>query len=428
MNHQRRITLLTRVALPALAGCLVATLVIPRPATAHHNAAATSRQVVRERPDPEDARPLPDNPYAINLAAASGRTGEAKKRLADALASGAVDAILGYWLSSILIADPGWLEVFLPRVPEERRSGLVKATLRAMTDLQPDTVWTLLRKSPTALAVAKGTDPGHDPTLNFFDSIKYPLLRSSHAVDALFDPALGFSAAEAAEYLKTCIRSQGARILQEWQAGRWGPDIPPCVTMALEDMNREDPDAFRDMAGKLPPALQDLAENLDTRQQLWNSSRPDPEALADMEPAALKEFITSRSEAGRPLPLDVTLALPPASRREAVSDYMTYLYPGLADQAAETLSHLDDYPLTQGEKDTLLKNAAAGAWSQLSQIGTAMDYLSRIPDERSRTGMTQEILWEFAATDPQGALDYAAKMPEGKDRDFLIEKATAAQP
>ena len=136
-----------RVALPAAAGAGLASLVTWAPSLEENGDASGG---IPEGHSPKrnsraSGSELPDDFEIIRLAAMAGRTGPARERVMAELAAGASDQELARWLAGILVADPGWLEVFLKSVPEDRGEDLCREVLEQLMGIDERSLWAVLR-------------------------------------------------------------------------------------------------------------------------------------------------------------------------------------------------------------------------------------------------------------------------------------------
>lgn len=373
--------------------------------------------------------PLPSDPERIRLAAIAGRVTEARSELERLLTAGATDQELAPWLSAILMADPGWLETFVLRVPDERRASLLHATMLAMMELQPDSVWNLVRRSPSALAVMKNPPP------HVRRDLLRASLRSKLATEVLFDPATGLNNEELAKIFANGAGSvQGARrIFQECAGGRWEGEMPDCIRAAWYQLRDEDEAKLRELEACLPEAI---AGNLAKLEKLKQSIKPgslissDPSSaeLIDLGGAGIAALSRERTEAGRPLPLETVAALPEELQPTVFNDYISGLFPFNAPLAERSLDQLEGLPLSDAIKDKMRETAAGAVWEDLGDIETALSFAAKITDEAMRIKATTELLENYAQTDPPGAMERAAGMEAGPQRDRFEKTIKAALP
>ncbi|RYD68214.1 MAG: hypothetical protein EOP83_01285, partial [Verrucomicrobiaceae bacterium] len=213
------------------------------------------------------AAPLPDDPETIRLAALAGRPSEARAKIKALLEAGSPDSEIATWLAPLLIADPDWLETFILTVPEERRIGLVRVTFMEIGKLHPDSVWELLKRSPFAAMAAKRADGTPDyKWLELF----WRITETDKTASVLFDPALGFSDAELARYLRIGGRKlpTARRVLEEWAAGRWAGEAPDFIRDAWYRLNKRDPATLAELEKKIPESLRSYFEKFRARTDL----------------------------------------------------------------------------------------------------------------------------------------------------------------
>ncbi len=378
---------------------------------------------------------LPDDEEVICLAALSGRTKEARAKVAALVASGAEDEEITKWLAPLLLADPGWLDDFILTVPEARRIELARMAISKLGGLHPDAVWELLRQSPYArVAVcAPRTEeklkvpPGLLLLASFVDS---PL-----AAEVAFDPATGFSPEQLAELFKYGVREPAncRRILEEWFTGRWKGEPPGCVRRAWLSLRWNDESASRELAAKVPAELKSLADGFETLGRIQQvrgelGAEPPLKDLTILNGGELAQLVEQRAMSGKPLSLEALAKLPADKRSAAFDDYFAWLYPFNAAAAHDAIDGIDRLDLTDTERTALLKGAASGEWNSQGDFRRAYELASRMPAGKAREGLEQNLMDEFAHYDPQDALAWARSLPPGELRDKAEKLALDSLP
>ena len=418
-------SLLLQWLLPAVAGLGTGICVM---APGGNGAAGKTQPAPPLRPD---AVKLPEDPVVIRLAALAGRTGDAQVVIEAMLAAGAGDPDLAEWLAPVLIADPAWLERFIPSVPGERQVDLARAALWTMSELSPDSVWELIRSSPFAAQAARAAGRGEHEGLDVISTCK----DSPRAAEVLFDPANGFSNEEIAGYFRWGSGSvpNCRRILEEWAAGRWEGASPECVRSAWLSLRREDREVLQEFEESVPAPLQEETRRFEALAQLMQpdgeiAGNPPASELRILDAQELAEFTENRAEAARPLPLATLAALPQELRGQALENYFNHLFPFQTDRAKEAVGSLDQLALTRAEKQTLLEAAAHRIWNAEGHHETALQWIARMPDRKARATAERNLLEELAKYDPEGALAFAKTMPEGALREEIEQLATGNLP
>ena len=365
--------------------------------------------------------PLPDDPETIRLAALAGRPSEARAKIRALLETGSPDSEIATWLAPLLIADPDWLETFILTVPEERRIGLVRVTFMEIGNLHPGSVWELLKRSPFAAMAAKKADGTPDyKGLELF----WRITETDKTAAVLFDPALGFSDAELARYLRIGGRKlpTARRVLEEWTAGRWAGEAPEFIRDAWYRLNKRDPATLAELEKKTPESLRSYFENYRARTSVTTKtnadglivSDPSVEDLRRIGPTEVKNMAEGRAMAARPLPLSTLAKLPPEIRGPAINNYFEWLYPFSEEAASEAISSLDQLDLTPAERQSLLKSAAGLTLQEQGDYRTALELAARMPDATARAEFEKEAWEDWAKQDPEDALSHAATLPEGE--------------
>ncbi|WP_367873946.1 hypothetical protein [Luteolibacter sp. Populi] len=375
---------------------------------------------------------LSEDVEIIKLAALAGRTAEARAKLAELVKAGAADEEIATWLAPVLFADPEWLDAFIQTLPEERRMGLVKLCFGKLRDLNPDSVWELLRHSTFAVTVARWRAPGAPG-----GSLSLPgaLEDSPLAAEVLFDPAFGFTLEEATRFFRTSTRStaNAKRILDEWLGGRWQGEAPGCVRAAWLSLRKRNVEALEDYKAKMPDSLRAQADDYESYAQ-YNSEAgklfqdPSPEMLSRLNGRELREVVDYRGISGMPLSLELLSKLP-MEKREAVWDsFFEWHYPFHSELAAQEIEKLDQLGLADAEKSVLLKNAAYREWWSQGDAKRVYELASRIPDAAVRAKSMGELMTLHAQADPDGAMEFAGSLPEGEVRQMIEKNASAAMP
>lgn len=414
-----------RWLLPIVGGVGIACLVdLPGGAAA---SAVGSHQVTKQ-----EANVLPDDPDVIKLAALAGRTSEARSKIAALLESGAKDEEIAPWLVSVLIADPGWLEKFIVTVPEQRRIDLLRTTMAQMAGLNRDSIWELVRVSPSAALAARST--GSDKRYKGLE-ILLQAKDSPLAAEVLFDPASGFTDEMIAGYFKWGAGEIGnsRRIIEEWIGGRWEGVPPDCVRYAWLSSERGDKAALDEIGKSLPESLKSAVEGFETFRKLQRvkgsiETDPAPEDLKLLAAGEVESLVEDRAMAAKPLPLELLAEVAPENRKAALETYFNWIYPFNVDLAHQSIARLKESNLTESEKDGLYQSASYEEWNSLGDLGKALEFASMISDEKKRNESRTEILEEFAKTDPEGALQHAQGMPEGELRARIEKIATESLP
>ncbi len=367
-----------------------------------------------------EVSPLPDDPEVLKLAALAGRTTEARLKVEALLAAGATDEELAAWLAPLLVANPDWLETFILTVPENRRIILVRAAFLTVGELHPDSVWELIRRSPFAATAARKNDG--TPQFKGLDLL-WRFADSDLAAEVIFDPALGFTDAEAARLFSTGggHPSSTPRILEEWKNGRWTGATPDCVRSAWFSLHRRDPGLLEELEKSMPASLQSSVENFRARARMRARN---PEGLITSDPSAdelriigaaeVKNLVEGRAWAGRPVPLATLAQLPPEVRGPALDSYFQRLYPFAEESAAQAVAALDDLDLTAAERQSLLLSAARQECNERGNYTTALEWAARMPDAPARAKFEQETWEKWARQDPEAALSHATTLPDGE--------------
>jgi hypothetical protein len=419
-------TLLLSWLLPGIAG-LGAGVVLMAPK--EKAAMPKSSEVSADR---SETAKLPDDPTVIQLAALAGRTGEARKKIEALFAENAPDEAIAEWLAPVLIADPAWLESFILTVHEPRRIDLVRATIWKISEISPDAAWELVRSSPFAAMAARTT--GSDVEREGLD-----VLNGCHdsplAAEVLFDPANGFSTEEATKFFRFGSQNtaNNKRLLKEWFAGRWEGEAPECVRAAWLNLRWLEESTLRELEKEMPEALETQAERFESLGKLTATAGmitedPSAEELGILGPEELAQFAESRTEAGRPLPLETLAELPPELRGQTFDTYFSYLYPYHQDVAQHALDVLDQLGLKRSERQALLEGAVAQEWSFTGDHEKALEIIARMPDREAAEERKGEVLEDLVKFDPQTGLEFIKTMPSGELKERMEKLAAEGMP
>ena len=411
--------MLLRYLLPAVAGVVAGRLLTAEPPVAPV-ATAEGKSEGRQN----EVRVLPDKPEVIRLAALAGRTTEARAKLAELVKAGAGDQEIAEWLAPVLVADPAWLEQFILTVPEERRTALIREVFPILGHLHIDAAWELMRHSPSALAAARDSQKIDNP------SILAASFRSPLAAAFLLDPANGFTEKKLAESLRWSVHTpeNARRVMEEWEGDRWPAGKPPEHVATAWWILRQDPAALEKLKAGADPGHAAWLEQQDEEEAIRKGydnlpKNPDAAQLAALGPALLERYAEESDERGERMPLATLAALPAAMRGGAVDNYLGSAYPFHAEGVLESLRDLPKLGFTAGEQETLLSRAIDGEWHELGNLESAMGLLEMMPEGEARTRQRAELLEDLANFDPEAALDYAATLPAGDERDQLEQRA-----
>jgi hypothetical protein len=416
-------TIMIRWAFPAGAGIACGTLLLPGQPAASPAPDATRKA---------ETAPLPDDPVMIQLATLAGRTTEARAKIAPMIAAGAKDEEIAVWLAPVLVADPAWLEQYIPTVPEERRVDLVRKTFEKMAEIHADSVWELIRVSPAAAAAAsaKGSDPRY-PGLECIGLSVF----SSRAAEVLFDPTNGFDLNEVTRRFRhgTYTPENSKRVLEEWLAGRWEGATPDCVKPAWYNLRENDPAAFQEIEDKLSPEMRARTAEFKASSSLLDFEGPPrtdyrAEELEPVGANGLATLVEEQAMAAAPIPLETLAQLPKDVRGESLENYFGWLYPFESERAREALGKLDSLGFSKEEKQSLLENALDGEWNTNGDFEGSMKVVEMMPEGEGRAEAERELLEDYARMDPAAALEFTKTMPEGELRARIEKLATGNLP
>jgi hypothetical protein len=186
--------------------------------------------------------------------------------------------------------------------------------LRQVIALHPDSVWEVIRASPLAAEAARAKLKGDNyPGLD----LVITACRSPLAAEVLFDPANGFSNEEIARFFRFGGRDEAnsRRILDEWIAGRWQGEPPECVQAAWAGLRWRNEAELRAVEAALPEPLRKKADEFEALTRLEKRLRSMEAALTaeDLDQLGAEELASlaeERSEAGKPLPLELLATMP----------------------------------------------------------------------------------------------------------------------
>ncbi len=344
------------------------------------------------------------------------------------LAAGASDQELARWLAGILVADPGWLEVFLKSVPEDRGEELCREVLEQLMGLDEGSLWAVLRASPTAMAVANGSvSVWSDPFSSQPVAIAGSRSASSEAVDTILDPASAVDPSLLSVLRVNLDAPSASRLLEAWGSGKLSVGHRALVTAAWMTLLSEDPAALEGIIGRLPEELKADAE----RMSGWATTLaknplevPPPDLLARLNSVEIEHLQGELLMAGLQFPLEYYEGLSLDQRSAALMVHAYNLIPiGNLEGHLAGLDRLDEMALSDQEKSLLLSETAEFLWKEQGEIGRALELASRIPDPQESAEASSRLLRGFAEEDPAAALDFAGSMAEGPQRDALMETA-----
>ncbi len=419
-----------RVGLPAVAGLGAGNLLPER--QLHPSKPAEVPALAVQNAEPE----LPDDPAIVRIAALAGRTTEAKLKVRDLVAAGANDEEIAEWLSLVLFSDPGWLDNFIQTVPEDRRIALSRLTIFKVGKLQADAAWQLIRNSPYALQAARSdVEIERRKGLNILGYC----MGSPLAAETLLNPVFGFTDEEINRNLPSTYGGKNVEcILEAWKQGRWKDDPPGFVRDAWAEFRILHEDDLPKIEKDLPVEIRNSVERFNAyfEQQKQITSAPvgqlpTHEEMAKFSEAALNTALDDLAESGIHVSLESLVRLPEKLRKPALEQYFDRydqydsFHPKLIRDSIEAAAQLD---LTPSENQVILEKAALLIWQDQGDYQTALDWLSQIPDAKSRVESQEKILTELAQQDPQSALESIIPLPAGELRDKIERLATEALP
>jgi hypothetical protein len=386
--------------LPALAGVVAGSLFAPE-ATVPEHLPSAKKASQREGGD-TGLVPLRDDPRAIQLAALGGRTAEAKRKVAELVASGADEGTIAEWLNPILVSDPGWMENFIGMLPEDRRWPVVKHVMSKLPYHHLDAPWEVLKQSPAVLTLMR------DSSHKLQDLLTYPAFTSPQAVIFVLDPANGIASEDIRYVLAAGSANMEAALtmMEMWKSGKLPADVPQGPFTY----------AWLNLESKDPAALAELLKDLSPEQEEWVAQQQE-EKQEHRQPTAQVE------EAGGRVALDQLAGLSGDPRKAALDNYLRYSYPYHSGGVMEELRTLPRLGFSLEEQSKILGRAIDGEWDEVGNLPNAMELVEMIPEAGPREKKRQEILDSLVRYDPAGALEYAASLPAGDERTRLEQQA-----
>ena len=223
-------------------------------------------------------------------------------------------------------------------------------------------------------------------------------------------------------------------VLDAWLKGKWpGEKVPECVRYSWLSVSRKDKESVAALKTGMSEAQRALVDEFDAGRETGRTMRrlgenPSAEELAAMNGGEIAELVDERGMAAKPLSVELLAKLPREKRGEVWESYFQWLYPFNSERAAEEIEKLDQAGLDDEEKGVLFAEAANHEWFSMGDAARAFELASRIPDEKARGEALEELATDYAHTDPQGALEFAATLPEGDLREKMVKTANDSMP